>query len=490
MVSFINMIGRRKKMTHIEPKIVFKHFDEICKIKRPSYDEGAISEYLVQFAVNHDLEYHHDEANNVIIYKGATQGRETDEKIILQSHIDMVCVADGKSVDEAFENGVEAYVDGDHIRAKGTTLGADDGIGIAMTLAILASEDISHPGIEAVFTTSEEVGLDGAKALDESRLSAKKMINIDTEEEDNLVIGCAGGCRSDISFTYKPVKEKGLELKLVMSGLTGGHSGVEIHKGSANANVLMGRLLYLISKSIPYGLKSIHGGEKENAICDSCEAIIIIKKKYLDDVLNIVSEYREEVKISYFVTDPYLDVMAIPGEKVKEKCVETSDRDRIINIIVAAPHGVMKMRQSDPRFVEKSLNLGVLSVDDGKVSISHCLRSNSDANKKWLQERLSIIANAFGAEIDFNGDYPAWESVDVSDFAKSVAGKYEKLFGKPINIHTEHAGLECALFSKKIPGIDAISIGPNITGAHTVSEALSISSVQREWELIKEILKD
>lgn len=472
----------------LEPVSVFNYFEDICRIPRSSGDRKAISDYLVMFAKERDLEVVQDEALNVIIRKKATEGKENQEGIILQAHTDIVAVCDeGVSIDFT-KDGVSPYVDGDLIRAKGTTLGADDGIGMAMILAILDSKDLPHPMIEAVFTTDEEIGLIGAAAIDGTLIKSRKMINLDSEEDYQMVVGCAGGCRADISFSYKAKKEKGIEYEISIEGLNGGHSGIEINKGNANANVLMGRVLQRMSDKLRFSLISIEGGNKDNAICCACKANILIDKANENKLCEVVSVIENEIKSEYSATEHNLKVVANKLKKNKVKVLKPEDFLRVIILLTVMPDGVQKMSQYIPGLVETSLNIGVLRVGDGVVKSGYAIRSNIDAGKEWLIERVSIVAKSIGAKVMLSGEYPAWENHGTSDFANKIADIYKRLFDKEFDIVAIHAGLECGLFYKKLDGLDAVSIGPSILGAHTTSENVSISSVERIWKLLTEVL--
>lgn len=476
-------------LNNVEPKEVFGIFEEICAVPRTSGKEQKISEYLVDFAKSHNLKYDVDKAFNVIIYKPATEGCKNQDTIILQAHTDMVCVHDDGVTALPEEVGVTPVIDGDYIRTNGTTLGADDGIGVAFILAVLASDTIEHPAIEAVFTTAEEIGLLGAKALDVSKLSGKRLINIDTEEEGNIVIGCAGGCTSVMSFRPKQHKEKGVVLEVKICGLAGGHSGVEIHKGSANANVLMGQLLYELKESCNYSLVSINGGTKDNAICIECTAVITVNKKELDSVMKCITSIESQFKGEYAVTDPHLKIAVNNRGKDRVKIIDEKDALRILTLINVSPAGVQKRRQHDPEYIETSLNMGIVNIDSNKVEVCHCLRGNIDAEKHRLQYILKLLAKSVDANLEINGEYPAWESFGVSDFAKKASEVYKKFSKNEPKVYTEHAGLECAFFCSEIDGIEAISIGSDMSGVHTSEEKLSISSTQRVWKFFVELLR-
>jgi len=475
-------------LNQFEPQNVLNYFEEICAIPHPTFHEKALCEYLVDFAKKRNLEVVSDDSFNVIIKKKASKGRENDDVIILQAHTDMVTVAgDGHRIDFKKE-AIIPYIDGDLIKAKGTSLGADDGIGIALILGILDSGDFSHPALECVFTSAEEEGLIGANALDYSLLKGKKLINLDSEEDYQMVIGCAGGCRANLSFEYEPIRKFGRVYELSIEGLKGGHSGIEIDKGYANANVLMGRLLYKLSEVMSIDLISIYGGEKDNAICLSCKAKVLISKKDKEIFTNTVEMVKEEILAEYLATEPDFDIKINKRKKKDVKVLSYSDFLRVVSLLIVMPNGVIKMSQYVENLVETSLNIGILRVGKGKVYSSYAIRSNIDSGRDWLTQKVTVVAKSLKADIDIVGQYPAWENKGISEFARSIMNKYKKLFNTELKVLAIHAGLECGLFYKNIEGLDAVSIGPTLLGVHTVNECASIKSVQKEWMLLKEIL--
>ncbi len=476
------------KFADLKPQKVFEFFEALTGIPRGSGNEAAVSDYLVDFAGKRGLIAHRDSLNNVTILKPATSGMEDKDTVILQAHMDMVCVKDDDVDADMTKDPIDAYVEGDYIKARGTTLGADDGIGIALILAVLDSDDIKHPMIEAVFTADEEVGLDGAIGYDVSRLKGKRFINIDTEEENHLVIGCAGGIRCNLSSKCKNKKVEGAVYELGISGLTGGHSGVEIDKGSANANVLLGRFLALAAKEIELGLGSFSGGTKDNAITTSATATVILKKKQGRALEKLVKSFAESIASEYGKTDPDFVIKCKDKGKGKLEVMSTKDMTKFLSLLNVLPYGVIKMSQIAD-MVETSANIGVVNAKAKGFSVSVSLRSNKDATLEWMIGKIETLARVFEVEYSSSGRYPAWESNGVSDFARSAKETYERLFGKDIEIIMIHAGLECAVFSKKIKGIDAISIGPDMTAVHSTAEKLSISSTQLEWEYLQELLK-
>lgn len=359
-----------------------------------------------------------------------------------------------------------------------------------MILAVLDSDTIKHPRLEAVFTVQEEIGLEGAKGFDVSKLTGRKMINIDSEDEDELVVGCAGGARVDIGFRRAAKHKKGYLYKITISGLIGGHSGCEIHKGQANANILMGRLLFDLLKDIDYRLVSITGGDKDNAIATSCTAVIMTSQKQKVELKSLADYYQTSYKGLYAVTDPKLSVKVTSLGKQDSNVLKRYELYRLLYIINITPNGVVKMSQTVDGLVETSLNLGVVRVDEANVNITYAVRSNVDSERDMLLDKLCFIAESMDADFNYHGEYPAWECNGISDFDKKIAREYEKLSGRSMKILTIHAGLECAYFAKKIKGIDAVSIGPNLKNVHTVREELSIESTMRAWKLLVNVLED
>ncbi len=476
------------QLSTLHPQKVFEFFGDLTRIPRGSGNERAVSDYLVEFASKRGLLAYQDEFNNVTILKPATEGMEEKETVIMQAHMDMVCVADdGVGIDFA-NDPIEAYIDGDYVRARGTSLGADDGIGIALILAVLDNSEISHPMIEAVFTTDEEVGLGGANGYDVSRLKGKRFINIDSEEENHLVVGCAGGVRCDVSSKCKNQKVEGNIYEIGINGLTGGHSGTGIDRGSANANVLMGRLMEVLMRNTEVSIGTFSGGTKENAICTSASATVVVKKKQSKAFEKCIKSFAENVKSEYRKTDPELNVKCKDKGKGKLEVMSTKDMAKFVSLLNLLPNGVAKMSQIS-EMVETSSNIGIVTAKPKSFGICVSLRSNKDALLDWMISKVRMLADAFGVQFGSRSRYPAWESDDVSDFARSAQQLYRKMFDKDIEIITIHAGLECALFSQKIKGLEAISIGPDMWDVHTTGEKLSISSTQREWEYLLELLK-
>lgn len=477
------------KIKELEPSKVFGFFHELTKIPRGSGNEKAVSDYLVEFASKRGLIAYRDELLNVTILKPATSGMEDSETVILQAHMDMVCVSDDPSADMT-KKGIDAYIEDDLIKAKGTTLGADDGIGIALILAVLDSDDISHPMIEAVFTADEEVGLGGATGYDCSRIKGTRFINLDSEEENHIVVGCAGGCRCRISSKCKNTRTEGNIYEISISGLIGGHSGTDIHKGLANANVIMGRFLDLASKNVELSLGSYEGGTKDNAICAAAVATVVVKKKQGKAFEKLVKAFSEDIAAEYAGTDPGLVMKCKDKGKGVLEVIKNKDMIRLVSLMNILPGGVIRMRhiEGEEDMTETSANLGIVSVKPKGFVICVSLRSNRESALEWMISKVQMITAPYDVQLEVSGRYPAWEP-SASDFAEKAKELYVKMFDREIEIVTIHAGLECAVFSKKIKGLDAISIGPDMEGVHTTSEQLSISSTGRMWQYLLELLK-
>lgn len=470
-------------LSNLEPKKVFEYFEMISSIPRGSGKTEKISDYCEGFAKERGLNYCRDKAGNVVIFKPGSVGRENEEPVILQGHLDMVCEKENDCTIDFDNDGLSLAVDGDYIYAEGTTLGGDDGIAVAMCLALLDSDDISHPPVEAVFTVDEEIGMLGADVLDASVLKGKRMINIDSENEGVLWVSCAGGARIDIELPVSREKHGGKCFEITVGGLHGGHSGAEIHVGYANASVLMGRLLKKLSSEFKIFLVSIDGGTKDNAITRECIAKVISE----DDVTLFLPEVEEEFKGEFSATDPDLFV----GAKIFECKREPMDADStkaVVSLLNELPYGVMAMSNEIEGLVETSLNLGTLQTSDDKVNFGYSVRSSNDNDKEDLLERLIEIADRHGASNTVTGRYPGWAFVKNSELQKIMSETYREIYGKDMLVTAIHAGLECGLFCGKISGLDCVSLGPDLFDIHTPAERMSISSAKRVWEYLLAVL--
>lgn len=476
----------------LSPNLVFKYFEEISKIPRGSGNEKAISDYLVAFAKNHNLEVIQDEALNVIIKKKATKGYENAPVVILQGHMDMVCEKNSEKDHDFYKDPINLIIDGDFIKADGTTLGADNGIAVAMSLAILASDNIEHPPIEVLITTEEETGMGGASSVRKEDLSGKILINIDSEEEGELLCSCAGGVRNKLRLTIElePKKQGFVPYKVAVSGLKGGHSGTEINKGRANSNKLIGRVLNHINSQIEMYISEINGGAKANAIPRESEAIIYIREGNESTLCDSVEKMKNAFKDEFRVSDPSINVEV---EKLEDKHYRMFSRaltDKIISILMLIPQGVQSMSMDIEGLVQSSTNLGVVATTDDEVTFESSIRSSVKSLKESIVAEIEALAKVVEACMTLQGDYPAWEYKENSYIRDIFQKVYEDMYGKEPKVTAIHAGLECGILKDILGDIDMISFGPNIYDAHTPEERLSISSTKRTYEYLLQVLKN
>ena len=467
-------------LEHLEPKRVFYYFEELSKIPHGSQNTKKISDWIVDFAKQNNLKYIQDEYNNVIIIKQASKGYENADAIILQGHIDMVCEKDEGCKKDMEKEGLDLLTDGDFISAEGTTLGADNGIAVAMMMAVLESEELNHTRIEAVFTVDEEIGMLGADKIDLSMLSGKKLINIDSEDEGVFTVSCAGG---NLTKTRIPVTREdfnGKTFLLRISGLKGGHSGIEIDKGRANASILMGRVLYEISQKCELRIISVTGGVKDNVITSEAESIVCVSSE--DAVKNLKMNFSDE----YRSTDPEIKIEVTEIEySVPLDCESTKNVVRMLTLI---PNGVIEMSADIPGLVQTSLNLGIVKTTDTDFITGSCVRSSKESQKDMLSNRIAILSETLGGKAEISGDYAGWDYLENSDLRRLMVKVFLEQYGYEPKIEAIHAGLECGVLASKIPGLDCISIGPNLLEIHTPRERMSASSVARVWKMITETL--
>lgn len=483
----------------LEPKEVFRFFEEITKIPRPSYKEGKISEFLVEFAKERNLEHYQDKLGNVIIIGEATPGYEKVEPIILQGHMDMVCEKEPDCGIDFEKDPLSLKIEGDEITAEGTTLGGDDGIAIAYALAILDSDSIPHPRLEFVCTVSEEVGMEGAKGIDVSVLKGKKLLNLDSEEEGQMLVSCAGGCRADCMLPAEWKETTGQEITIHVTGLRGGHSGAEIDKGRANANTLMGRILLELSEVYSYRICTLEGGSKDNAIPRECRAGLLVrkytgsdKKKFAKELTNEfakdVRKIESRIKKEFSSADPDIQIVVSAGKKVTKKALTKKAGKKAVTLINLMPNGIQRMSDDIEGLVETSLNLGVLSLDEKKLSLRYAVRSSVGTAKEFLVKKMECMMEALGGTLERNADYPAWEYRKESKLREDMIRIYQEMYEKEPRVEAIHAGVECGILAGKIDGLDAVSIGPDMSGVHTTEEKLSISSTRRVWEYLLKVI--
>lgn len=472
---------------HLEPQKVFQFFEEICNIPHGSGNIDKISEYLVDFAKERNLEYYQDSIKNVIIIKEATAGYEKKEPIMLQGHMDMVAVKKPESdIDMAVE-GLRLKIDGDSIYAKDTSLGGDDGIAVAYELALLDAGNLSHPRLECVFTVDEEVGLNGAAAIDLSVCKAKRMINLDSEEEGIFLTGCAGGMRVDCCLPFQREKKDGALCEVHIGGLSGGHSGAEIHKGRANSNVLMGRFLVHAGKKVGMSIVKMEGGLADNAIPRETKMQVVVAD--VEALSAEVSEFERILKTEYATKDAGVFVKTVVKEVGTFDVVTEEDSRKIGNLIFLYPSGVQSMSSDVEGLVETSLNMGLLSMKEDRINMGFSLRSSIESAKYMLEEKLYALTESFGGNCKSTGDYPGWAYRVESPLRDSMAEIYTEMFGREPKIEAIHAGLECGFFLGKRPELDCVSIGPDMKDIHTTEETMSISSVKRTWEFLLKVLE-
>ncbi len=468
-----------RKLTGLQPERVFYYFEEIAAIPHGSGNTAAISEYCVAFAQRYGYAHIQDKLGNVIIKKAATKGYENHPTVIIQGHLDMVCEKASDSTHDFEKDGLDLSVDGDWLFAKDTTLGGDDGIAVAMALAILEAEDIPHPPLEVLFTVDEEIGLLGAAALDGTYLDGRLLVNIDSEEEGVLTVSCAGGSRSDITLPVEWEKNSRETYKITVDGLQGGHSGVEIDKGRLNANKVMGQIL---SQLNDYRVVSIDGGQKDNAIPRRATCVLATTT----DITMMGERYTQQFRVK---SDPGLTITV--ERTLNEDIAMTEDSTgRVVEFLTTVPDGIVSMSREIDGLVQTSLNLGILCTKKNAVKANISLRSSVNAEKYALAERVAHLAKSCGGLCESNGDYPAWEYQPNSRLRDTMCDVWEKLYDSTAKVIAIHAGLECGFLCEKMDGLDAVSIGPNMQDIHTCRERLSISSVERVYRYVCEVLRN
>ncbi len=473
------------------PEKVFTYFQELSDIPRGSGNTKAVSDYCVEFAKKRGLSCRQDTANNVVIVKEASEGCEAAPTVMLQGHLDMVCNKE-EGVDHDFlTDSIKLVLDGDYLRADGTTLGGDDGIAAAFMLAVLDSKELVHPRLECVFTADEEIGMVGASALDMSGLRAKYLLNLDSEEEGIFLSGCAGGIRYDLKVPVFYEKTTGRAVTVSLSGLTGGHSGVDIEKGRANAILLLGRILSELLEAVPgLSLLGAAGGAQDNAIPGAASVTVLLREGEEEVVRKRGKELEAELKREFHKTDSGLALKTEVGAFVTEiPAMEPEEARRLSAFLMNLPNGVQAMSQDLPGLVETSLSCGILSVSEEGARVSCLLRSSSSSGKRALQRKVEAYAGLAGGSYETSGDYPAWEYLPVSLLQSVLCRTYEELYGTKARVETIHAGVECGLFASAVPGLDAVSMGPEILDIHTPKERLSLSSTDRFWRFLTEVLK-
>lgn len=478
-------------MKNLEPRLLWNFFHQITQIPRPSKKEERILAFVKQVATENNLPYVEDAVGNLVIRKAASPGYENRPGVILQSHVDMVCE---KNTDTEFNfdtDAIQAYIDGDWIKAKGTTLGADNGIGMAMALSVLSSSNLKHPALECLFTVDEETGLTGAFALEPGLLKGEVLINLDSEDDGEVFIGCAGGIGTKAMFAYKKeTTAHGMfAFKVEVSGLKGGHSGGDIHLGLANALKLLAGYLGKLTETMPVHLEQIKGGNLHNAIPREAGAVVVVPYAEKETIRVILNVYLADVEAQYKETEPGLKI-SLSSVEAPAEVIDKATTDRLIAALNACPHGVMAMSTDMPGLVETSTNLASVKMDDATITIVTSQRSMGEAGKKEIADKVFEVFKNAGAEVEQNDGYPGWKPNLNSRILTITREAYKTLFGQDPAIKAIHAGLECGLFLEKYPQLDMVSVGPQMYGVHSPDEKLSIASTQKSWAWLVEILKN
>lgn len=476
----------------LNPKLVWGFFDKITQVPRPSKKEGKVIAYLLDFAKEYGLEAKKDSVGNVLISKNATKGFENRATVILQSHMDMVCEKNSSKVHNFETDPIETIVEGEWLKANGTTLGADDGIGMAASLAILASNDIEHGAIEALFTVDEETGLTGAHALEKNFLTGSLLLNLDSEEEGEIYIGCAGGLKTKAIFEYKQEKVPAnfYWFEVEVSGLNGGHSGGEIDKGLGNANKILNRFLWTLDRKFGLALSEISGGNLPNAIAREAYAKVGVpfdKKEFVIVELNhLIPAIEDELRH----VDPNVKI-SLQSTDAPSFVVDNNTTKNLLNSVYACPHGVLGMSFDVPGLVETSTNLASIKMgENNTIIIGTSQRSSTESLKIDAANRINAVFTIAGAKVEHGSEYPGWKPNPDSPILQIAVEAYKRLFDNKPQIKAIHAGLECGLFLDKYPRLDMISFGPTITGAHSPDEKVEIASVEKWWKYILEVLKN
>ena len=475
-----------KKLAGLEPASVFAYFEAICAIPHGSRNTKQISDFLVSFAREHGLRCRQDEWNNVILFGKGTCGMENHPPVILQGHMDMVCEKDADCPIDMETEGLDVCHDGKFVFAKGTTLGGDDGIAVAYALALLADEKLPHPPLEVIITVDEEIGMQGADAIDLSELKGRTMINLDSEDEGVFTISCAGGANAAISLPVERKTVYGPCIRLSVDGLRGGHSGAEIHKNRANANKVMGEFMNRIQKLMPLCLTSLTGGTKDNAIPRSCQATLVAMGTQLERINTVAEELQAEIRATY--DEPDAVIQAFDVDALGGNGLSTQSTAKVIGLLCAVPNGVQAMSRDMEGLVQTSLNLGIVKLGE-RFSATFSVRSSVNSEKEELLNQLKTLADFYEGAYSQSGEYPAWEFRKDSVLRDTMVRLYREMFGKEPEVLAIHAGLECGLLGEKLPGLDCVSIGPQMHDIHTSREKLDIASTERTWRFLLEVLK-
>jgi len=479
-----------KEIQQLEPRAMWKHFADLNAVPRPSKKEERAIAFMKEFGDSLGLDTRVDEVGNVIIKKPASPGMEDRVTIVMQGHLDMVCQ---KNADTDFDfdtQGIDMYIDGDWVKARGTTLGADNGIGVASIMAILASDDIVHPAVEALFTIDEETGMTGAMGLKGGLLEGDILLNLDTEDDNEITIGCAGGINVNVSGSYKQEESNAEDSAFLLSikGLTGGHSGMDIHRGRGNSNKLINRLLFDSAEQFGARIGSIDAGGLRNAIPREASAIVLVNGVRIADFEEFVSRQAAIFKSEYAVTDPNLEVHLEPAERPAFQ-LDADFQEKILRAVWACLNGIYRMSPDIEDLVQTSNSLAQVLVADGQYKVLCLTRGSVDSEKLDLAGAIRSTFELIGAEVELDGEYPGWAPRPDAPIVKLMSAVYEEMFGEKAPVLACHAGLECGILGSNYPDMQMISFGPNIRGAHSPDEKVQISSVQKYWGFLMETLQ-
>lgn len=481
------------EVRNLEPKIVWNHFEDLNAVPRPSKKEEAVVKWMMEFGNSLGLETVCDDCvapglGNVVIKKPATAGMEDRPTVVLQSHLDMVHQKNNDTDFDFLTQGIQSYIDGEWVKAKGTTLGADNGMGVAATMAVLSSTDIKHPAIEALFTIDEETGMTGAINLNNDMLgiTGSIMLNLDTEDDDELCIGCAGGIDTNVSWNYEQAEAAGTGMKLTVNGLMGGHSGMDIILQRGNANKIMNRLLYKSRELFGVKVGSIDGGGLRNAIPRESVATLAVHKPA--EFATQVNKLAKEIKAEFKTTDPGLEI-SLDNTDLPSKVMSNNAQDALINAISALPQGVYRMHPEVPGLVETSNSLARIIVSDGEFTCQCLTRSSTESAKMDLANAIRATFEMIGATVQQGGEYPGWEPLPNAPILKTMNGLYTNMFNENANVLACHAGLECGILGKHFPDMHMISFGPTIKGPHSPDERVKIDSVDKFWKFLQNTLE-
>ena len=479
-------------MKTLEPTLLWNYFHDITQIPRPSKKEEKVIAFLENFSKTHQLDYKKDKSGNILITKPATPGYEKSKTVILQAHMDMVCE---KNSDVSFDfdaDAIQYYIDGDWVKARGTTLGGDNGIGMAMMLAVLTSDELQHPAIECLFTVDEETGLTGAFALENNFLKGEVLINLDSEDDGVIFIGCAGGIdtTATLPYTEEPSPAGYFAFTVSVKGLKGGHSGDDINKGLGNANKILNRYLWTVNKQTDLRLHSFDGGNLRNAIPREANALVSVPYSEKENVRVLLNQFIAEIELELGEVETTIQI-TLESEQLPTTAVDKKTSDALLNALYACPHGVIAMSRDMPGLVETSTNLASIKMKPGNnILITTSQRSSVESSKYDIANQVEAALTLAGATATHGDGYPGWKPNLKSDVLTIAQAAYKTLFNETPGIRAIHAGLECGLFLEKYPHLDMISIGPQMYGVHSPDERLSISSTQKCWKWLVEILKN